>query len=82
LGQNLSRKDDLECLGYSILALMTNNQFDWFVMSYSETTSNQEIKNRKERFSQKESPPIMFEGIVRFMKLVRALEFAENPNYA
>ena len=68
----LSRRDDLESLGYMLLYFMTDN-LPW----NNETDENEIIRKKLEIMSNKRYPSILLD----FIRYSRALEYEEKPNY-
>jgi serine/threonine protein kinase len=69
----LSRRDDLESLGYILIYLYFGN-LKWY-----ENESNDDIKNTKINIVNDDTIP---EIIIEYIKNVRSLEFEEKPNYS
>lgn len=76
----LSRRDDLESLGYVIIELI-NGHLPWRNICRRNQANKhltyQKIKAAKEQVNWKEACPSMFE----YMKYCRELQFAEEPDY-
>jgi serine/threonine protein kinase len=72
----LSRRDDLESLGYMLIYFYTG-ELDWRnSLKYSNET---EIISLKEAVQINSKYPLV---LVNYMKYIRNLEFEETPNYA
>ena len=77
LGFTLSRRDDLECLAYSIIEILTNKQMNWF-----QSNSHSEILESKMRFVTdgfKVEPKLVI--IREFLMTVQCLKYEEEPDY-
>ena len=75
----LSRRDDLESLGY-VLVYLYFGTLDWQTDDpYLYESKNETIKNMKIRLMDDERIPLI---IIDYFKNVRTLEFEEKPNYA
>jgi len=68
----LSRRDDLESLGYMLLYLY-KGELEW-----QKTEDIKKITNMKQKIIQNENIP---EILCNYLKYVRSLEFEETPNY-
>jgi serine/threonine protein kinase len=75
----LSRRDDLESLGY-ILIYLYLGKLDWQTEeSYLYESKNETIKNMKIKMIDDSRIPLI---IIEYFKNVRTLEFEEKPKYA
>lgn len=84
----LTRRDDLECLGYTLLALLTNYSIGLFTMDESKLKNDRElhqsfIKEKRDLTIIKEqgrvADPLM--KIRFFISLCRQIRFQEEPEY-
>ena len=75
----LSRRDDLESLGYMLIYFYLGT-LSWEDISYLSKNENinEKIKSIKQNILESNSFP---EVLVNYMKYVTNLEFEENPNY-
>jgi len=75
----LSRRDDLESLGYMLIYFYLGT-LSWEDISYLSKNENinEKIKNIKQNTLERISLPKV---LVNYMKYVTKLEFEENPNY-
>jgi len=75
----LSRRDDLESLGYMLIYLYlgTLSWQDISALTTEEEDINEKIKHLKQNIIDKNLPIVL----VNYMKYVRKLEFNEKPNY-
>ena len=71
-GRVLSRRDDLESLGYSMMALL-NEEIPW------ENKEISEFYKEKQDYLRKDYNDL--KGIWRFVKLASELRFTEEPDY-
>ncbi|TNV86871.1 hypothetical protein FGO68_gene4943 [Halteria grandinella] len=74
-GYTLSRRDDLECLGYSILFLIEPK--------YSLGQNPKEIKETKVKFlaTKNDQIPTKLRGLHKYLKKVAELNYSETPDY-
>jgi serine/threonine protein kinase len=72
----LSRRDDLESLGYILIYLYLGT-LSWRDIVHCENT-NEQIKNLKERIIHGQKVPLFLEN---YIKYVRGLQFEEKPDY-
>ena len=75
-GYNLSRRDDLESLGYTIMCLIDKTSVPWMTMD-----NKQAILEAKREFKTSESCSMKFRGIRKFIVKASELEFKEEPDY-
>jgi hypothetical protein len=68
----LSRRDDLESLGYMMLYLYKGD------LEWQQIGDIKKILNMKQKITQNENIP---EILRNYLKYVRCLEFEETPNY-
>jgi serine/threonine protein kinase len=68
----LSRRDDLESLGYMLLYLYKGD------LEWQQIGDTKKILNMKQKITQNENIP---EILCNYLKYVRCLEFEETPNY-
>jgi len=74
----LSRRDDLESLGYLLIYLISN-QLEWQNIELpNEKERNNLIKLKKEQIIFNKNIPVVF---INFLNYVRNLKFEETPNY-
>jgi hypothetical protein len=75
----LSRRDDLESLGYMMIYLYlgTLSWQDISVLTTDKEDINEKIKQLKENIVDKNLPIVL----VNYMNYVRKLDFNEKPNY-
>ena len=75
----LSRRDDLESLGYILIYLYLGN-LDWQTEKSGIFENNSEIvKNMKKKIINSDKLPYI---IIEYLKNVTTLEFDEKPNYS
>lgn len=74
----LSRRDDMQSLGYTFLELINPHCVNW-----SETNDRFEIRAKKIEFieANNEDVPVKFRSIQLFLKKAYNMKFAEEPNY-
>ncbi|TNV74674.1 hypothetical protein FGO68_gene11507 [Halteria grandinella] len=76
-GYTLSRRDDIESLGYTIMHLLSNDQVPW-----KDLQNYRDIKAAKEQFlDAKTAIPEIFIGIKQFINKARTLGYEEDPDY-
>lgn len=72
----LSRRDDMESLGYMLLYFFTG-ELEW--NNHDNSISNIEIINLKESVATNNKYPLV---LLNYIKYIRSLEFEETPNYS
>jgi len=76
-GYTLSRRDDIESLGYTIMYLLSNDQIPW-----RDLQSYRDIKTAKEEFlNESTAIPEIFIGIRKFINRARSLGYEEDLDY-
>ncbi|TNV84535.1 hypothetical protein FGO68_gene13904 [Halteria grandinella] len=77
-GFTLSRRDDLESIGYTIMFLQNENQIPW-----KDQINTREILSSKRNFlnKQKNQYPNIYEGIRIFIDKANSLQFQQVPDY-
>jgi casein kinase 1 len=75
LYNDLSRRDDLESLGYILIYLSLGN-LPWEKITFEKT-----IKERKELLTSNISFPGIADVLIKYLKYVKKLEFNETPDY-
>jgi hypothetical protein len=77
-GKALSRRDDLECLGYSFLSLVEPASIPWKGM-----TTQSAILQAKLKFLslEEEDVPANTKGVWAFIKYARGLSYSGEPDY-
>lgn len=80
---NQSRKDDLETLGYSILDLMTNGEYEFLKVDRSVINDDLHLSqiNAKNMFAKNTSLPPRFAKLREYMQAVQNLSFNQDPDY-
>ena len=79
-GYTLSRRDDLEGLGYSIMSLIPNNDG----LPWDNIDDRNELCESKRRFvnSSNAETPEMFRALRKFIKTACDLKYTEEPDYS
>lgn len=77
----LSRRDDLECIGY-ILIYFLNGELPWQGQTGEQAVRNAKIKKIKESISPDQLCAGHPDAFSKYLKYVRQLEFSETPDYA
>ncbi|TNV84613.1 hypothetical protein FGO68_gene17187 [Halteria grandinella] len=77
-GFTLSRRDDLECIGYTIMFLQNEGRIPW-----KDFNNPREILSSKRNFLNKElnEETNIYEGIRKFITKANSLSFDEDPVY-
>ncbi|TNV80316.1 hypothetical protein FGO68_gene14962 [Halteria grandinella] len=77
-GFALSRRDDIECLGYSLMQLI--NPFTPWV----DNQSHSKILSSKKHFisSNKDDVPLCYQGIQAFIYIAQQLSYTQEPDYS
>lgn len=80
-GEELSRRDDLEALGY-VLIYMLNGHLMWQNMnSNSKSDKYQQIKRMKQTISMEELTISCPREFLHYMRYCRNLQFEQKPDY-
>ena len=84
----LTRRDDLECLGYTLLALLTNYSIGLFMVDESKLRTDRElhqyfVKEKRELTTIKDQDGVAdsLTKIRFFISLCRQIGFQEEPEY-
>lgn len=81
LGINLSRRDDLESLGYMLIYFL-KSYLPWQDICMQNTNNLfQKIREKKQNFVVEEFCDDLPEGIIIFMNYVRDLNYDDKPDY-
>ena len=72
----LSRRDDIESLGYCIMFLIERHTIPWI-----NAQDMSQILTLKEEFLASESVPIYFKGIQAFIRYAASIGYDEDPDY-
>jgi hypothetical protein len=75
-GYTLSRRDDLESLGYSIMYLIDVDKIPW-----KENNNKKDILITKREFSTADTVHTKYIGIRDFINAAAATGYTEEPNY-
>ena len=73
----LSRRDDMESLGYMMLYFYLGELSWQDLIVGSNKDIDEEIKNRKKNLKIESLPEVL----VNYMKYIKSMEFTEKPNY-
>jgi serine/threonine protein kinase len=80
LGKELSRRDDLESLGY-VLVFLAKGKLPWQNVAISEKNKEKYVGKLKEKIDMVELCREMPEEFIKYFEYVKALEFTQKPDY-
>lgn len=72
----ISRRDDIECLGYSIMALIDVKKIPWYTCE-----TRDQILASKRSFIADPDVPLEYKGMQKYIKAANALDYFLEPDY-